>query len=335
MAENGALLEEIKKIDKTKAYQRTIKTINTPARKIMLNILKVASIVFLLIGSWYLFSVNEIPQKKQLIAKNGSSIIKNTAQLITDEETYELDKLANNKIEGKNFKLLKDKNNRLKYEKQIDTNIYHTVKTASCNQYNITLSDGSVIYINSNSKVKYPVRFSSQKREIFVEGEVYCEIAKSTVPFIVHTSNKEDITVLGTKFNVRNYSSEKYTEVTLAEGKVKVSDNQNECILKPDQQVVINNGFKLKAVESSYFTSWTKPVIRFHNMRLARVINSLEQLYGVHFEIETERLKEKLIAGGIIKNKALEKNLEILKESCNLTITHKNNKYVIKESLSN
>ena len=335
IAKNGALLGELKKINKSDAYQKIIKPAHNPTRRIGLNILKVASIVIVLLGSWWIFSTSETTHQEQLLAQSDSTIIKRSAQLITNEETYELDKLVNNEIKGKNFKLVKDKDNKLKYENQVGTSEYHIVKTTTCNQYNITLSDGSLIYINSNSQIKYPVRFSSKKREIFIEGEVYCEIAKSEIPFVIHTSNKENITVLGTKFNIRNYSSEGYTEVTLAEGKVKVSDNQNECILKPDQQVVINNGFKLKSVESSYYTSWTKPVIRFYNMRLDRVINSFEQLYGVSFEFETTELKEKLIAGGIIKNKSLEQNLKILKESCNLTINQNNNKYVIKESLSN
>ncbi|MCT4588633.1 MAG: FecR domain-containing protein [Carboxylicivirga sp.] len=335
IADNGSLLEELKKINKTDAYQKAIKSIHNPTRRIALNFMKVASIVIVLLGSWFIFKLSESPQQEQITVQNETSIIKNSAQLITNEQTYELDKLADNEIKGKNFKLVKDKNNQLKYEQQNGTSEYHTVKTATSNQYNITLSDGSQIYINSNSQVKYPVRFSPHKREIFIEGEVYCEIAKSKVPFVIHTSNRENIRVLGTKFNVRNYTLEGYTEVTLAEGKVKVSDDQNECILKPDQQVIINDGFKLQSVESSYYTSWTKPVIRFHNMRLERVINSFEQLYGVDFEIESEELKDRLIAGGIIKNKSLKQNLRILKESCNLIINQNNNKYLIKESLSN
>ncbi|MCT4647027.1 MAG: hypothetical protein N4A74_18715, partial [Carboxylicivirga sp.] len=129
IADNGSLLEELKKINKTDAYQKAIKSIHNPTQRIALNFMKVASIVIVLLGSWFIFKLSESPQQEQITAQNETSIIKNSAQLITNEQTYELDKLADNEIKGKNFKLVKDKNNQLKYEQQNGTSEYHTVKT--------------------------------------------------------------------------------------------------------------------------------------------------------------------------------------------------------------
>ena len=321
-------------IDKDRAYQKTIEQLKSPNKRFASQLLKVAcSIAILVTGLTIYFYRTTEPL--QPIAQVQPSTIQHSAQLITSDEVYELNKIKGDAIDGKDFKLVKNENNHLTYKKLADTTIFHTVKTATSNQYSVVLSDGSKIHINSNSQIRYPVTFSVHKREIFVEGEVYCEIAKDDIPFIIHTTDNREISVLGTQFNVRNYKEEGYTEVTLVEGKVRVSDDANQCILKPNQQVLITDQFEVRAVESAYYASWTKPIIRFHNMKLGRVINSFEQLYGVSFQFENPAIQEKLIAGGIVKAQTLQANLQILAESCNLTFSIQSGRYIIKESLSN
>lgn len=334
ISQEAALLEQMQLIDKDQACQKAIGQLKSPNKRIASVLLKVAcSIAILVTGLTIYFYPTTEPL--QAIAQTQPSTIQHSAQLITSDEVYELNKIKGDAIDGKDFKLVKNENNHLTYKKLADTTIFHTVKTATCNQYSVVLSDGSKIHINSNSKIRYPVTFSAHKREIFVEGEVYCDIAKDKIPFIIHTSDNREISVLGTQFNVRDYKAEGYTEVTLVEGKVRVSDDNNECILKPNQQVLITDQFEVRAVESTYYASWTQAIIRFHNMKLGRVINSFEQLYGVSFQFEDPAIKEKLIAGGIVKKQTLNANLQILAESCNLTFIKQSGTYIIKESLSN
>ncbi|MBI9063773.1 MAG: FecR domain-containing protein [Marinilabiliaceae bacterium] len=334
VSQEVVVLEQIKLVDKDRAYQKTIEQLKSPNKHLASLLLKVAcSIAILVTGLTIYFYRTTAPL--QPIAQVKPNTIQHSAQLITSDEVYELNKIKGDAIDGKDFKLVKNENNHLTYKKQVDTTIFHTVKTATSNQYSVVLSDGSKIHINSNSQIRYPVTFSAHKREVFIEGEVYCDIAKDDIPFIIHTSDNREISVLGTQFNVRNYKEEGYTEVTLVEGKVRVSDDDNQCILKPNQQVLITDQFEVRAVESAYYASWTQPIIRFHNMKLGRVINSFEQLYGVSFQFENPAIKEKLIAGGIVKAQTLQANLHILAESCNLTFIKQSGRYIIKESLSN
>ncbi len=330
------LLEQLKLIDKESAIKRTLHNVQSPQRRRFISVLKVAALLLVLVSSSIVYWYTPTKDQTPVVTKsNQPGTIQNSAQLITSDQVYNLSEVKGDAIDGTDFKIVKNENNNLSYKKLADTTIFHTVKTDFCNQYSVVLSDGSTIHINSNSKVRYPVTLAANKREIFVEGEVYCEIAKSNIPFVVHTSHNKEITVLGTKFNVRDYQGEEYTEVTLVEGSVRVNDTDNTCMLKPNQQVTITDNFKIKEVESLYYSSWTKPIIRFHNMKLQRVINSFEQLYGVSFEFKTPVLKERLVAGGIIKSKSIEENIMALAESCNLDVTKQSGNYIIKESLSN
>jgi len=334
ISKDAALLEQIKLVDKNRAFQKTTAHLQSPHKRITSLLLKVACSIAIIVTGLTIY-VYRTTEPLQPIAEAQPTTIQNSAQLITSNHVYDLNTIKGEEIDGKDFKLVKNENNHLTYKKLADTTIYHTVKTATCNQYSVVLSDGSKIHINSNSKIRYPVTFSTNKREIFVEGEVYCDIAKDDIPFIIHTSDNRKISVLGTQFNVRDYKEEGYTEVTLVEGKVRVCDDENKCILKPNQQVLITDQFKVRTVESAYYASWTKAIIRFHNMKLGRVMNSIEQLYGVSFTFENPAIKEKLIAGGIVKEQPLHANLHILAESCNLKFIKQSGRYIIKESLSN
>ncbi len=334
LSKDAALLEQLKLIDRNAAFQKTINQLKTPNKGITSLLLKVACSIAILVTGITIYFYRTLEPSAPL-AQAQLSTVQNSAQLITSDQVYELSQIKGEEIDGKDFKLVKNENNHLSYKKLADTTIYHTVKTATCNQYSVVLSDGSKIHINSNSKIRYPVTFSAHKREIFVEGEVYCDIAKDKIPFIIHTSDNREIFVLGTQFNVRAYKDEGYTEVTLVEGKVRVSDANNVCTLKPNQQVVITDQFEVKTVESTYYASWIHPIIRFHNMKLGRVMNSFEQLYGVKFQFENPSIQDKLIAGGIVKAQSLKANLHILAESCNLKFIEQSGRYIIKESLGN
>ncbi|MEK6552667.1 MAG: FecR domain-containing protein, partial [Bacteroidota bacterium] len=118
-------------------------------------------------------------------------------------------------------------------------------QTVMGEKYFATLSDGTIITLNADSKLKYPARFTNGTREIYLEGEAFFEVKQDTSrPFIVHSGNIST-TVLGTKFNVSAFPNEKNIAVSLVEGSVKVSKEEsgtieNIVLLQPDQQLVYN-----------------------------------------------------------------------------------------------
>ncbi len=166
----------------------------------------------------------------------------------------------------------------------------------------LTLSDGSVLDVNSGSKVVYPVTFSKEKREIFVDGEIFIDV-KSTeekAPFIVHTS-RCDVRVLGTAFNVRNYDSELQSEVVLQRGLVEVTDKAKQVIrMKPDERTLLLSGhYKDKhTVDVDKYIIWREGILLFEGETVGMAIQRLHRFYGRSFycapEVQDIRLFGKL-----------------------------------------
>lgn len=150
----------------------------------------------------------------------------------------------------------------------------------------LTLSDGTHIWINADTRVVYPNTFKKGIREIFVDGEIYLEVAHNKkAPFFVKTKNFK-VQVLGTKFNVSSYGSESLSSVVLVEGSVKV-DNQmeKETVLVPNQLINIQNG-KLNTpvmVDVRKYVCWINDLLIYEDEPLSQVLTKLERYYGKKF----------------------------------------------------
>ncbi len=154
----------------------------------------------------------------------------------------------------------------------------------------ITLGDGSKIILNANSKLTFPKPFDKDKREVFLEGEAFFEIAKDTLrKFSVHSGGLETI-ALGTSFNIEAYT-EGSCNVALVSGKVKVQDRGNSdrsddkgTTLSPGEMLKYNpKGYKVKAFDEESVLGWTKKLILFDNTPLPIAVRVLENWYGVKF----------------------------------------------------
>ena len=153
----------------------------------------------------------------------------------------------------------------------------------------IILQDGTKVYINSDSRLKYPKVFQLFKREIELTGEAYFEVNKEAMrPFIVHL-NKLDVKVLGTKFDVRSYMNENNITVALDEGKIAMKDLiGKELTLKPGNVVIYDKGlatFSTSTTEISTITSWKENYLQFENATLTELLLTLERQYNVKFKV--------------------------------------------------
>ncbi|MGN0004293.1 MAG: FecR family protein [Sphingobacterium composti] len=165
---------------------------------------------------------------------------------------------------------------------------YTTVYTPRGGEYSLTLSDGSQVWLNSESKIKYPLEFNKDYREVEIEGEAYFDVVSKTngtkkVPFRVQT-NSQVIEVLGTQFNVNAYSNNIYT--TLIEGSVAVSNNlsKEKLVLLPSQQCVYssNDGnMKKSDVDPYYFVAWRSGKFAFRSATIHQVMEDLARWYDV------------------------------------------------------
>lgn len=158
-------------------------------------------------------------------------------------------------------------------------------------QINLHLSDGTSVYLNSNSKISYPAVFSKKERLITLEGEAYFEVSHNpTTPFVVETK-KGKIEVIGTKFNVEAYPEEDFFETSLMEGAVKVKQGKYAYLLKPDQKITFREGkMSISPIQDYNAYRWREGLICFQDESFVSIINQFERSYGIKMKIENKKL---------------------------------------------
>lgn len=198
----------------------------------------------------------------------------------------------------------------------------------------VTLLDGTRITLNADSKLRYPVRFGEQSREVSLEGEAYFEVTRDTnKPFVVHTGNVSAID-LDTKFNVRAFPADETIIVSLEEGKVKVSAiksgaQKEDMILAPTQQLIYDKEKEISKIESfdpQKTSGWKDNILVFDNEPLSKVLTPLERYFGVKFEIADQSFANCIIKANF-KNESFWTVTEVLTKATGLkykTITENN-----------
>lgn len=189
----------------------------------------------------------------------------------------------------------------------------------------VTFIDGTSITLNADSKLKYPIRFGEERREVYLEGEAYFEVAHdSTKRFIVH-SGEIATSVLGTKFNISAFQNEKDITVSLLEGSVQVSandlnPNKGDIILSPAQQLVYDKDketSKVRTFDEQTTAGWKDNVLVFDNEPLEKVLIKLQRTFGVQFELTDKSYNSKKIKGNF-KNASFWTITEVIKKATGL-----------------
>lgn len=196
----------------------------------------------------------------------------------------------------------------------------------------LRLPDGTTVYLNSASRLKFPVRFSGGRREVTLEGEGYFEVIPDAAkPFVVHTPTVE-VKVLGTSFNVMAYAADLCTEVTLVTGKVDVKMGECAEILQPEQQFVWNNSngeYEVKKVDVSVYVDWKEGILNFKAMPLEDLCNRLSRWYGVSFRFAGEDLKRLKFTGAVRKNYDIGYILTMLGAMTDVTFSREGNQVTV------
>lgn len=202
---------------------------------------------------------------------------------------------------------------------------YNTVKNPRGSQViDITLSDGSRIWLNAESSITYPVAFSGNERKVSITGEAYFEVAtikkeknETTIkqPFIVE-SGEMAVTVLGTHFNVNTYKNEKDIRVTLLEGRVQVNNKEktNPVLLQPGEQAVVNKG-KIglnRSPNLEEIMAWKNGMFIMQSTDLAALMRQLERWYDIEVK-QVGEMPDKTFGGTLNKDISLSSIMEALK----------------------
>jgi len=168
-----------------------------------------------------------------------------------------------------------------------EANVFNTVVTPKGGQYQLVLGDGTKVWLNAASTLKYPVTFSGAKREIELSGEAYFEVAHDQhKPFRV-ISNGQTVEVLGTHFNVNAYPDEKVTRTTLLEGSVKVLAGEMSSKIKPGEQVQFKDGhLAVTQADTEEAIAWKKGFFYFKDDDIQTVMRQLSRWYDVSVKYE-------------------------------------------------
>jgi transmembrane sensor len=202
--------------------------------------------------------------------------------------------------------------------------IYNYITVPRGGEFFVQLSDGSKVWLNADSKLKFPVEFKGTSREVeLVYGEAYFEVSPSTLHkganFIVK-NQKQTIEVLGTEFNLKAYRDDKNIITTLVEGKVTLK-HIDVIVLKsltPSQQATFNsqtNTFNIEHVDTEDTIAWRKGVLRFQNKSLKDIMLALSRWYDLEVTFEDENIKHRKFNGVFRKTQKIENILESIQKT--------------------
>ena len=234
--------------------------------------------------------------------------------------------LVNDSLKGLRFDQSKLENQPMKY---------HTLAVPVGGEYHFTLADGTRVWVNSASEVRFPNCFSGKKREIYVKGEVYLEVARDEKhPFVVHAGENE-VRVLGTRFNLTAYPDEQEVITTLVEGSVEFWNDQSSIRLKPGEQSVLDretNNLEKQKVDVSIYTSWVSGTYEYERMPLSDITRQLSRWYDVQFVYETTEFSNHPFTGVVKRDQSLEEVLSIIEKTTNIKFKISGRTIIIKRA---
>ena len=211
--------------------------------------------------------------------------------------------------------------------------VYNTLTTPSQCDFTFTLADGTKVWMNAKSSLRYPVAFQGKERVVYAEGEIYLEVARDEKhPFFVMLNGMK-VEVLGTSFNVNSYADENYTEVTLVEGHVAAYVDDKSYDLLPSRQLrwdKENESVDVRTVNVNDYIAWKKGQYVFKGRSLEEVAKVLERWYDVEIIFENEKSKETVYTGVINKEENFDAFVLRLRETSSLSCWMESNRLYVK-----
>ena len=277
-------------------------------------------------GGYFYFQSQTLNPQSQIAFQNDIAPGKNgaTLTLANGKKILINDALAGNIAEQSGVKISKDANGQIIYEvtdNGTNNSEYNTLSTTRAEQTQVRLPDGTLVFLNAESSLKYPIRFAgSDRREVVLTGEGYFQVAKDKVhPFVVKTATQE-VKVLGTHFNINSYSDEPEAKTTLFEGSVSISgiNSKKSKILAPGQQALLKDGeIKIGEADLDQALSWKNGDFVFNGEDLKAVMRQIARWYDVEVEYKGE-VDVSGIVSAFPRNKKLSQLLKALEASQNV-----------------
>lgn len=292
-----ALFEEVHEEEEWQAIKSRLDQIEKRPTRLWSNVIKYAAVFLALLGIGH-YMLSDSPVNTE--ASQGQSAVRLD---LGGGETEILGHNDQRQIVAENGKVLgQQKGNTISYRNsdQIGAPRYHELEVPYGSIFNVELSDGTVVHLNSGTRMRYPVRFSGDgNREIVIHGEAYFKVAKDKAhPFIVH-ADEVAVEVLGTEFNVSTLSEGVDVEAVLVEGSVAIYENghkEGEQLMTPGHKAEWHkktNRISISPTNTRLYTSWLTGELIFKNAGMGTIIPKLERSYNVSIHCNLEEFEDK------------------------------------------
>jgi transmembrane sensor len=289
-----------------------------------------AAAVLLLLGSGSYFLLNREHSKREVAVVKKNAQVNDVAPggnkailTLANGSTIILNNAKNGALTQQgNTKVVKLDDGQLAYQSE-ETNRpiavqYNTVSTPRGGQYQLTLADGSKVWLNAESTITFPTAFTGKERRVEIKGEAYFEVAHdASRPFKV-TVNAMEVQVIGTHFNINAYDDEGEIKTTLLEGSVKVLKGTASRLIKPGEQAIVSTGndlnIQVQPADVDEAVAWKNGLFHFDNADLQEVMRQLSRWYDVDV-VYDGTIPERQFAGEMQRDLRLSQVLELLEKN--------------------
>ena len=295
---------------------------------------KYAAIVVASIGLGYYMNNSKMSSKpiEQVLPSEISLQTSNGEKIFLDESSDNIIDLQDDGIVKKELKTISY--NQIN---KVNTLKFNTLEVPYGKRFNVQLSDGTLVYLNSGSSLKFPINFlQGQERKVYLQGEAFFEVAHNKELFTVKSPGAI-AAVYGTKFNFKNYQEDSFSEVILTEGSVGLKSNlymEKFVTIKPNFRAELNkaeNNIEVSQVNTKLYTSWIDGRVVFRNENIDNLILKLERLYNVSITNSNQNLSSNFFNATIfVENETIEDVLNYLQEVYDINYQVVNNKIIIK-----
>ena len=203
---------------------------------------------------------------------------------------------------------------------------YNTLSVPKGCEFSLALADGTRIWVNAGSTLRYPERFAPGKREVFLSGEAYFEVAKDPDRHFVVKADGLEVEALGTAFNVKAYEEDDEIIASLREGRVRTSVGGHVDILDSGQSLSyskVSGKVELEDDDVEYHLKWRENELAFRGETLEEIADMLDRLYNVNIEFDSENIKRYRFSG-VIKNNSLDNVFELISLTAPIEYTKAN-----------
>lgn len=321
--------------------ENTIRRCKQSGKRRLFRYAAFAAMVMLVIGTglYLLFSLETpCPQIAEVAIFPGSP--KASLTLASGEK---FDLLQTDTVICEESGRIRNKHNRLEYfsaKTSLPTVApeYNTLNIPRGGEYQLKLADGTLVWLNSETTLRYPVLFSQSERRVYLEGEAYFQVAKDAEhPFIVSVDGV-DITALGTQFNILASGKNKPVYTTLVEGLVRVKQEKGKvCVLHPSEQAVClkeTGVIQVRQVKTSVYTSWKDGYYTFEQQTVENIMNTLARWYDIQVFYQNQEVAQLRFSGRLKRYEDITNLLTMIKLTNDVNFEIKGKTIVIKNGIN-